>query len=253
MPAGIADAKAVIPAIRQRRLFIRAKEAGRPCEDVVLGWPRHGRFAVSDGASISYDSRGWARALCWQFMRNTNVGPEWLDHARARFAARSVAPEDDWAASHASSRGSFATFLGFTITDAALVVHAIGDTAVFVVSPNGRISMFPEMTTGDFSGEPSLLCSIANRSAFADNDEAFAGAQSITPAPPEGWTGARLIALTDALAEWVVRSKEPAEQLAKLDLLAGQPDRVAFAAWATEAIAVGQVRRDDCTMLLVGL
>lgn len=243
----------MIPPVRRRRVFLRPKEAGRPCEDVVLAWPRHGRFAVSDGASISYDSRGWARALCWQFMRDTNVGPDWLEHARARFAARSLPPDDDWAASHASSRGSFATFLGCTITDAAMVVHAVGDTVVFLVAADGQVSMCPQMAPEDFSGEPSLLCSIANRSAFADDDQAFADAQFTIPAPPEGWTGTRLVVLTDALAEWVVRSADAAEKLAKLDLLASQPDLASFEAWVGHSIATAQVRRDDCTMLLVGL
>ena len=92
--------------IQERRAFTRAKEEGRPCEDVVLGRPQLGRFAMSDGASISYDSRGWARTLCWQFMRDINIDPDWLGRARARFAARATPAEDDWAAILASDRGS---------------------------------------------------------------------------------------------------------------------------------------------------
>ena len=113
--------------------------------------------------------------------------------------------------------------------------------------------MFPDMSVGDFSGEPTLLCSIPNRSAFSDKEEAFADSQFTIEAPPCGWAGTRLIAVTDALAEWVVRSENSAERLEKLEILAGQPDRVAFSDWAARAITAGHVRRDDCSMLLLGL
>lgn len=243
----------MVPAIRERRLLTRAKEPGRPCEDVVLGRPKHGRFALSDGASISFDSRGWARALCWQFMHDTNVGPEWLDRARARFAARSAPPEDDWAAAHAADRGSFATFLGVTVTDARLVVHAIGDTVLFVIGPDAQLAMFPAMAPDDFSGEPLLLCSLAGRGAFQDTDEAFSDAQFTVEAPPGGWGGTRLVAATDALADWIVRAGGPADQLAGLEQLAAQKDRAGFEDWAAQAIADGRLRRDDCAVLVIGL
>jgi len=172
--------------IQERRAFTRAKEQGRACEDVVLGWPQLGRFAMSDGASISYDSRGWARTLCWQFMRDTNVDPDWLERARARFAARDAPAEDDWAAILASDRGSYATFLGLTVTASFLVVHAIGDTVLFVLTPDSRLTIYPQLSHADFSAEPVLLCSVAGRGAFPDTEDAFLERQFELLAPSGG-------------------------------------------------------------------
>ena len=190
-------------AVLAQRAFTRAKESGRPCEDVILGCRRHGRYAVSDGASVSYDSRGWARALCRQFLTDVNPRAEWLRAARERFRTRSAPAADDWAAAHAAARGSFATLLGIAITGPQIIVHAIGDTVLFVVAPDGTVTMVPEMTRAAFRADPVLLCSRAGRSAFADTDAAFAAAQCFISRPEGGWGGTRLLAMTDALAEWV--------------------------------------------------
>ncbi len=186
-------------------------------------------------------------------MVDINLGPGWLDAARDRFTAKSSLPADDWAATHAFDRGSFATFLGLTITDAAILVHAIGDTILFVVAPDGQLSMFPPMQSGDFARDPVLLCSRAGRGAFPDTDEAFSDAEHAMQAPSEGWRGTRLIAATDALAEWIVRSQETNERLARLDQAVRHRDGESFRNWAGDAIASGEIRRDDCAVLMVRL
>ena len=186
-------------------------------------------------------------------MVDTNLSSDWLDAARDRYTAKSAPPTDDWAAAHAFDRGSFATFLGLTITDATIMVHAIGDTVLFVVTPDGQLSMFPKMEVGDFARNPVLLCSRAGRGAFPDNDEAFSNAELVMNAPLGGWEGTRLIAVTDALAEWVVGSQETTQWLARLDQTAGHRDGGSFRAWARDAIALGEVRRDDCAVLMVRL
>ena len=239
--------------IQERRAFTRAKEPGRLCEDVVLGRPRLGSFALSDGASISYDSRGWARTLCWQFMRDINVGPDWLERARTRFAALSKPAEDDWAAVLASDRGSYATFLGLTLTASGLVVHAIGDTVLFAVWPDTQLTIYPQLSHADFAGEPVLLCSVAGRGAFPDTEDAFSDRQFTVPAPSGGWAGTKLMAVTDALAEWVLRVDGDAERLERLAQLDRHRDRASFDAWVAEAIAAGDLRRDDCSALVISL
>ena len=239
--------------INEQWAFTRAKEAGRPCEDVYLRWPRLGRFALSDGASISYDSRGWARALCRQFMSDIYLGPVWLERARERFAARSTPTKDDWSAILASDRGSYATFLGLTITASGLVVHAIGDTVLFVVQPDSQLTMYPQLSKADFANEPVLLCSIAGRGAFPDTEDAFAERHFTLPAPGGGWFGTKLVAVTDAIAEWVVHAEGTANRIERLEELVRHRDRDAFDVWVAEAIAIGDLRRDDCSVLVIGL
>lgn len=240
-------------AVRAQRAFTRAKESGRTCEDVVLGCRSRGRYAVSDGASVSYDSRGWARALCRQFVADARPGADWLAAARERFSTRAAPPDDDWAASHAAGRGSFATFLGIAIAGPQIVVHAIGDSALFVIAPDGAVAMVPDMAGDDFRHDPVLLCSRAGCGAFADTDEAFAAAECTIAAPAGGWDGTRLLAMTDALAEWVAGAADAAGRLARLDELAAPLDGESFRLWAGEVIASGQVRNDDCAVLMIRL
>jgi hypothetical protein len=238
--------------MRRGRAFRRAKEPGRPCEDMVLCWSREGRLAVSDGASVSYDSRKWAWSLCRTFIRNTNFGIDWLSSARAQFADRFGPPADDWAASHAWDRGSFATFLGITLTQERLVAHGVGDTILFVVA-GSKIQIWPEVEADDFSASPALLCSHPGRSAFNDTESAFDKATQIVDAPTGGWGGTRLIVATDALAEWVIRAVTPDERLSRLDSISSHVDHAEFAGWVSDAISAGDVRRDDCAVVVVEL
>lgn len=242
----------MVPTIRRRRAFRRAKEPGRPCEDIVLCWPQEGRLAVSDGASISYDSRKWAWSLCRTFIRNTNCGVDWLNSARTRFADHFGPAADDWAAAHAWDRGSFATFLGITLTEARLVAYGIGDTVLFLTSGD-KLQMWPDLRQEDFTASPALLCSHPGRSAFNDTDEAFEGASRIFAAPSGGWKGTRVTVATDALAEWVIRAVTPDDRRSRLDSISCHADQTAFAEWVSEAISTGEVRRDDCGIVVVEL
>jgi hypothetical protein len=186
-------------------------------------------------------------------MRDINVGPDWLERARARFAARSAPGEDDWAAILASDRGSYATFLGLTVTASGLVVHAVGDTVLFAIRPDAQLIVYPQLSHADFAGEPVLLCSVAGRGAFPDTEDAFAEGQFTLPAPPCGWSGTKLIAVTDALAEWVVRVEGNTERVERLEEITRHRDRASFNAWVAEAIAAGDLRRDDCSVLDISL
>lgn len=209
-------------------------------------------MAVSDGASVSYDSRKWAWSLCRTFFGNTNFGPDWLNSARSRFADRFGPPAEDWAASHAWERGSFATFLGITLTQERLVACGVGDTILFVVAGN-KLQIWPEMEAKDFASSPALLCSHPGRSAFNDTEGAFEEATQIVDAPVDGWGGTRLIVATDALAEWIIRAEAVNERLSRLDSISNHANHTEFAGWVSEAISTGDVRRDDCAVVVVEL
>jgi hypothetical protein len=238
----------------QKRVFIRPKEIGRPCEDFVLVWGQQGRFALSDGASTSFDSRGWARTLCWQFMRNANVGADWLETARLRYARRApVVDDDDWSSTYAAERGSFATFLGLTLTDVALKGYAIGDSVVFVVTADEKVVTYPDLTVSNFSEPPKLLCSRPGRSAFDDSEESFSNSEFHVLVPEGGWQGTVLIAATDAVAQWVVGAVDDTERISRLRLISRHRDNASFEAWISEAINLGQIKHDDCSVLIVDL
>jgi hypothetical protein len=186
-------------------------------------------------------------------MKDAELSPNWLDRIRARFAEKSKPSADDWSAALASERGSFATFLGMTLTDARLLGYAIGDTVLFVIWPSGKITMHPEMAAHRFNEQPALLCSRPGLSAFDDTRLAFENARFILRAPPGGWRSTRLVAVTDALGEWITRAEEPPARRLRLEFLAGLRTHASFEAWTKRCIAAGHVRRDDCALLVIDL
>ncbi|CAH2603076.1 conserved protein of unknown function [Rhodovastum atsumiense] len=236
------------PPAPRCRVFRTRKDSLCPSEDAVCLHRGLRRYALGDGASTSYAARGWARALCRQFVLDPTPGPDWLEAARRYFHARNTPDPADWSAWHAFHQGSYATFLGFHFTGEGLVVEAIGDTVLFVMGPEGEMAMHPRLDPEDFAGAPVLPCSHAGHGAFPDTADAFATGRRLLPPPAEGWAGTRLLAVTDALAAWVAAG-EGAARAERLGRLAGLPDAAGFAALVAEETAAGRLARDDCTLL----
>ena len=123
---------------------------------------------------------------------------------------------------------------------------ALGDSVLFVQT-NCALLQIPPLTPADFAEDPVLLSSHAGRGAFADTDAAFAAARFSVAAPEPGWTGCRMLAMTDALAAWVVAG-DAQERLA---CLAAVPDAPSFAALVADLIARMEMRQDDATLLII--
>ncbi|MCC7283097.1 MAG: hypothetical protein IT556_11985 [Acetobacteraceae bacterium] len=218
---------------------------------MILRRPGQQRFAVCDGASTSYDGGGWAFALARQYLLDNDLRSDWLARVRHCYADRRRPADADWLGVLAFERGSFATFLGVSIGEERIVVHAIGDSVLFVVAPDAPVRMEPALSPTEFAARPTLLCSAPGIGAFADDDAAFDAARTIIPRPEGGWQGTRLLAVTDALAAWIVaREDESLARISELEGIAGAP---AFRDWCARAIAERRVRYDDCAMLAVTL
>jgi hypothetical protein len=140
-----------------------------------------------------------------------------------------------------------------TITIDHLVVHAIGDTALFILRSGEPPIICPPLTAEDFRQPPSLLCDRPGLSAFPETDEAFDAVRHVHTVPDGGWRGTRLIVLTDALAEWVILAESQNEQMNRLHEVADHRTRQAFIDWAASSIENGRIRRDDCTVLALEL
>jgi hypothetical protein len=112
--------------------------------------------------------------------------------------------------------------------------------------------MIPNMKFEDFSEDPVLLCSKTGLGAFEENDDSFVTATSFVSAPFDGWGGTRLVAVTDALAEWVVCPDDDGRET-RLREVSNIRDRREFVAWVDKQVAEGHVRSDDCTVLVLDL
>jgi hypothetical protein len=232
----------------RRRAFRLAKERDRPSEDALAVCRRANRYALSDGAGACYDGRSWARILCRNYIRDPTVCPDWLDAARQRLHAIASPPPEDWLGVIAFQKGSFATLLGFTIFPDRIAGLALGDTVLFV-EREGQIDTFPQMSAEDFHLNPVLLSSHRETGAFPDTDEAFGASRFTMPAPDSGWAGTRLLAMTDALAAWVLA--EPQVAAGRLGCLREIASHDGFAALVGGEITAGRMRRDDATLLVL--
>jgi hypothetical protein len=227
------------------RIYWVGKEGGRRSEDAFAWSGAVGRFALSDGASTSYAGRAWARALCWQFMRDPDFGADWLSAARIRFRDTVVISEDeDWSASMAFERGSFATFLGFTVLPDRIQGYAIGDTVLFIFDEEGRVHWLPPLSPEEFGEDPILLSTHASLPT-----EAKGGAPSTEFDFPQ--RALKAIAATDALAAWTVGDGDENGILGRLNFLADLKSNSEFRDFVHDARAKRSLKIDDCTLMIV--
>ncbi|WP_442869298.1 protein phosphatase 2C domain-containing protein [Bradyrhizobium sp. CCBAU 11357] len=238
--------------IRSQRAFRLAKEYGRPCEDFVAGWRKEGRYAVSDGASESFDSAGWAKILCRHYLRDINFGSDWIVGARHRYNAGRKVDLDDWSAQHASERGSSATLLGLTISPTNIVAHGVGDTTMFICNGSQNFTTFPAEPSGGYGNSPELLCSDSAQSRISETDDFFLRHTLVHPAPAIGWYGTTLIVVTDSLAAWIVEGPVEDRWL-RLNELCAVRDRDAFQALCVGAMERRSLRKDDFALLVIEL
>src|SRR5215469_16029789 len=71
-----------------------------------------GIWALSDGASISFDSASWSQILVRRYCREPHFSEDWLAHAISQFSALYNRDELPWMKQAAFDKGSFASFLG---------------------------------------------------------------------------------------------------------------------------------------------
>ena len=74
-------------------------------------------FALSDGASESYDSRAWAQLLVKKFARDPSFSPVWVAEAVAEYVQCIDYGALSWSQQPAFERGSFATELGLQLAE----------------------------------------------------------------------------------------------------------------------------------------
>jgi hypothetical protein len=223
--------------------------SGAEYEDAWAADPAAGRFAVADGASESAFAGLWARVLAKGFVTAARplVLPAWLDGPRRRWAAEVMGLELPWYAELKRQEGSFATLLGVALRPPTpsgpgrWKAVAVGDSCLVLVRNGRPILAFPLSRSSDFDSEPRLIGSRGGRPPIA----AY-GAGLLRP-------GDRLFLMTDALAQWFLRTREdggrPWEAAAAL--LASERPEDAFAGWVEGLRDRGGLRDDDVTLLSI--
>jgi len=146
-----------------------AKAGHRPDEneDAVAAAPERLRFAVADGATEGWESRGWAARLAAAYVRrppSPDDFPRWLAAARRGWPARSAAGSVPWYAAMKSEEGSFATLAGLELRrprrGAAVwgwKAVAVGDSCLVHVRGRSVEAAFPHADPAAFGNTPPLV------------------------------------------------------------------------------------------------
>lgn len=197
-------------------------------------------FALSDGASESYNSKNWARILVNEFVDSPNLSEKWLLNCIHKYIAKldlSSLTESQYIA---FNKGSFATLIGVQRQGNKINILNVGDSHIFVFtkdkksSTNDKSLKYIELFDKPvFKDNPTLISTKLKNNDFIDfNDikhskyfkflglanllngynpiydgvlstqsEGSNNKQIVLPIKREVY----LICATDAVAEWIFR------------------------------------------------
>src|SRR6266576_5388788 len=127
-----------------------------------------GVYALSDGASVSFDSASWARILVRRYARNPEFTREWLSAAIAEFRKLYDRENLPWMQQASYDRGSFASLLGVRVVDEGRLIQilAIGDSLAVLCDGDCIKATFPFSAASAFTRSPQLLCTNPVGNAF---------------------------------------------------------------------------------------
>jgi len=206
-----------------------------------------GVYAVSDGASVSFDSASWARILVRRYTRNPDFTREWLSAAIAEFRKLYDRESLPWMQQASFDRGSFASLLGVRFADEgrAIQVLSIGDSLAVLCDGDKIKATFPLTSAAQFTGSPQLICTNPTHNTFLEKmdfsydlvaDWSFRGLEQ--PA---------LLCMTDALGHWVLSQRDRGSS--PISMLRKVRSSTAFARFVQEERAAGRMKRDDTTLI----
>jgi hypothetical protein len=213
-------------------------------EDAVAARPLRGIYAISDGASESYDSATWAKLLVRLFVERPNVDPAWLDRAVAVYNHQFDREAMSWSAQAAFDRGSYATLTGVLVgPNGRAKVIGIGDSAAILASGDNLVRSFPYDRPEQFRRRPLLLSTIAERNGrvFARPPSSFICHWNFRSLPDPA-----ILLMTDAMAAWMLA--EPPWRLPRLLKLR---TRRQFSALVESERRSRHMNRDDTTLLII--
>jgi hypothetical protein len=231
------------------RAFSAPKRRGEPNEDSYR-FSNNGVFAVSDGASVSFDSASWSKILVQHYAREPDFSLKWLSSAIADFSKLYDRESLPWMQQAAFDRGSFASLLGVRSFDKGrfLKVFAVGDALAVLCDGDAIQATYPYSSPAQFDQRPQLLSTMHDQNLFLSGvdvkDDLYAH-----------WTfsGLRnpaLLCMTDALGRWVLslKTKKPAP----ISILRDISRQQEFIKFVERERASGRLKRDDTTLIIYG-
>jgi hypothetical protein len=206
-----------------------------------------GVYALSDGASVSFDSASWARILVRRYTRNPEFTREWLSAAIAEFRKLYDRDSLPWMQQASFDKGSFASLLGVRIAEGGrtIKVLSVGDSLAVLCDGDRIKATFPLSTAAEFTGSPRLICTNPTHNTFLNKMDSGCGL--IADWTFHGLEQPALLCMTDALGHWLLSQRDRGSSPIRILRKVRTPS--AFARFVKEERAAGRMKRDDTTLI----
>jgi hypothetical protein len=203
--------------------------------------------AISDGASISFDSGPWAEILARRFVSNQDISKLWIDAAIQEYRSAYDRDAMSWAYQAAFDRGSFATLLGIVCASdgRGVRVFALGDTLLAFTDSGKVVRTLPYVQPDEFDQSPRLISTNPLENNSVDEDTLSDSWRVLTVASHDAPT---LLLMTDAIGRWLLEQPDSDRARQLLEI----PDTEAFASFVDRERVEGRMKRDDSTLVVVG-
>ena len=206
-----------------------------------------GVYALSDGASVSFDSASWAAILVRRYARKPEFTREWLAAAIAEFGKLYDRDTLPWMKQASFDKGSFASLLGVRVIDGGRLIQvlSIGDSIAVLCDGDRIEATFPISVASEFGSSPQLLCSNPAGNGFLDKIDL--GYDLVADWTFRGLAQPALLCMTDALGHWLLSRRD--DHPTPITVLRKLRTADAFAHFVREERAAGRMRRDDTTLI----
>jgi hypothetical protein len=206
-----------------------------------------GTLALSDGASISFDSASWSKLLVRRYARYPEFSLRWLAAAIDDFSKLYDRDNLPWMKQASFDRGSFASLLGVKIIDQKfLKVLAIGDSLAVLCDGHEIKDTYPYQNAEQFSQSPLLLSTSGQENSYLkDLDVSYDICAHWTFS---GLTRPALLCMTDALGQWVLSMH--ANNYSPVATLLNITRQKEFFKFVENERTLGRMKRDDTTLLV---
>jgi hypothetical protein len=206
-----------------------------------------GVHALSDGASVSFDSASWARILVRRYTRDPEFTREWLAAAISEFLELYDRDSLPWMQQASFDKGSFASLLGVRIVDGGRLIQvlSVGDSLAVLCDGDRIKATFPLSDASEFTRSPQLICTNPAENAFLDEvDFAY---DLVADWTFHGLEQPALLCMTDALGHWLLSQRD--RNASPISVLRQVKTPGAFARFVQEERAAGRMKRDDTTLM----
>ncbi|SRR5258706_8819896 len=229
-----------------RPLIFTVRKVQDQTNEDSWAWSHEGIVALSDGASISFDSAAWSKILVRHYCRCPNFSESWLKAGIAEFGKLYDREALPWMKQAAFDRGSFASLLGIQRHgEGNIQIFAVGDSLAVLCDGDEINATFPYQNVLEFDQSPQLISTNPAENAFlrdwGSSDKFYCDWNCATLKSPS------LLCMTDALGRWLLSRLEKGES--PVTVLRQIKTKKAFEKFVNLERAARRLKTDDTSLI----